>query len=786
MYDLKYQSDFYNFHQKLVSVQLYKKDYGDHAVIPIRTSQVSIEVNYQDDNTPVIGTGVKIVIINEREFTYLEDLLISTEKQFKCVITYDGSVVFQGFSICDLNEQEFLPWSRITLQFTDYLKRLESDFLDCLNDIGANTSLYAIIGEALVKTGLLLHPSEESSDGQQYFPLYVNSTLQETTMAVTTYNTWIDQTWIENNILYSDSVTYDNTYDVLNKVLKSFQAFLYSAGDRFILERIDDITRDGDWVVYNNLEDSVDLGESTPSLQKKYNKQDGDFQFKDTSQVIEYESGLKTLILNLKSKQLDTYVFNNYKTNMLTTTEIWPDASIFDIRKWYMYYLCTAVKNGFDFRGMSTYFQWYTPYVTDDSNEFMGLQYLFEIKYNESDEIPTELTVSFKMSSLTDLVNIDGVNIRYCIMIYGGTWHGYYLYLDGNNDIALTLVPTAISTEFDTRTDKKPQAWSVSNTFNLTDLQTAKAVFPYNQYSFWDTIGNPTSQQFVFCAIPIRFNPASGSNFSSVTNYIGDIQINITQEELPNKLTYYINDDFIKTEDVDIDFYDLPNTNFANGLLTNDGQTKTELWTTYQYSTPPTSLMDIYARVKFGKYCRTTHKLKATILCDHYLKPFSILSDDNLQFDSITYYKMLLQGYTWDLVAGTYDIEAVEYTEEDVLIEEGIAGGMGAVPTYPDGFALTALQLDGAGEHFTVTWTAMDTLIGTVGYTLQRRPYAYNPLYWNNSWITIYDGELLTFDDHIEASPAPLVSGTTVQYRILGYNVNGSSLYCPIVGFTWW
>jgi hypothetical protein len=658
-YDLKYQSDFYNFHRKLVSVQFYKKDYGDYPVIPIRTSEVSIEVNYQDDNTPVIGTGIKIVVINEDSFDSLEDLLISTEKQFKCVIIYDGSVVFQGFSICDLNEQQFLPWSRITLQFTDYLKRLESDFLTCLNNMGENTSIYAIISEALVKTGLLLHPAEESSDGQLHFPLYVNSSLLETTMVNTMNNTFLDQTWVENNMFYTDSVTYDNTYDVLNKTLKSFQSFIYSYGDKFILERIDDVTRTGDWVIYRNLDDSVDAGENIASLKQEYNKQDGDFQFKETTQVIEYESGLKTLILDLKSKQLETFVFNDYKTNMLTTTEIWPDASILNIRNWYMYYLCTAVKNGYDFRDMSTYFQWDTPIVSDDSNEFMGLQYLFEIKYNES-----ELNVSFKMSSLADLVDINSVTIRYCLMIYGGTWHGYYLYFDSNGDITLTLVPTSIDTEFDTTINKKPQSWSVSTIFNLTDLQTASPVFPYNQYSLWQTIGNPTSQQFVLCILPVRNTtthivtviPLTTLEFSSVSNYIGDVQITITQEELPNKLTYYINDDFIKTENIDIDFYDLPNRNFSNGLITNDAQTKTELWTTYQYSTPATSLMDIFARVKFGKYCRTIHKLKATILCDHHLKPFSILTDDNLQFNSINNYKMLLQGYTWDIINGTYDM----------------------------------------------------------------------------------------------------------------------------------
>lgn len=263
MYDLKYQSDFYNIFKKLVSVKIYKKDYGTHALISVRTAQVILEVNYQA-NTPVIGTGVKVVLVNTGTFTSLDDLLTSTEKQFKCVIEYNGAVVFQGFSICDLNEQQFLPNARIVLQFTDYLKRLEGDFLTALATISANSSVYDIIAEAIVKTGL--------QNGTTVFPLSVNSTLFETRMLDTGLNTFINQTFVDNNMFYQDATTYDDTYVALNKVLKSFGAFLYSLGDRLVLERIDDITRTGDWVHYATASGTV-----LTSLKKEVNKQNGDF-----------------------------------------------------------------------------------------------------------------------------------------------------------------------------------------------------------------------------------------------------------------------------------------------------------------------------------------------------------------------------------------------------------------------------------------------------------------------------------------------------------------------------
>ena len=320
-YDLKYQSDFYNTppFQKKVSVQLYKKDYGSHAVIPVRTTEVILQANYQSDDTPIIGTGVKVGIINEGTFDSLEDLLTATEKEFKCVITYDGNIVFQGFNICDLNEQQFLPYSKISLQFTDYLHRLDVDYLTCLESISAKTSVYNILAGMITNTGL--------QNGVDKFPLYVNSKLFETTMSQGEASTFLNQTFVENNMFYTAALSYDainkisindyeNTYDAVNKLLFSFGAYLYSAGDKFVLERLDDVARDGGWVKLTDLGEGNMEGFSVASLKKEYNKQAGDFKYVDGSQVIEYNSGWQWLDLDLQIKALDSLVFNDYVTSI--------------------------------------------------------------------------------------------------------------------------------------------------------------------------------------------------------------------------------------------------------------------------------------------------------------------------------------------------------------------------------------------------------------------------------------------------------------------------------------
>jgi hypothetical protein len=790
-FDLKYQSDFYNTppYQKLVSVKIYKKDYGVHDLILLRTQAVTIEVNYQDENTPIIGTVAKINIINEGEFTSLEDLLTSLEKEFYCTIEYDGAIVFRGFSLCDLNEQQFLPWSNITLQFTDYLRKLEDIFvasdsedssgdevyLNATGDISMPSSLFAIVNSALrIIFGI-----------EQPLPLYINSTLFETTMAEDSDGSdcLIKQLWVENAMFFTSMTDFDDAYTALNKILRSLGAYFYSNGTRWILERQEDVFRTGTWVYFPDLVLGATV-QSVANQKQEYNKQDDDFEYVNTSQVLQYASGLQKLILDLKDKPFDTFVFNDFTVDMATVDERYPVAEDLDFRKWYIYQEATPLAVGYSFRGMDKYFKW--EYAIDLT--YPVLYYSFEISFNASEDIPTELTINYKMSGDTDLTDALSATTKFYLRFDGGVLAGEYLGYESGPEESQILSYGDYwdfynKQIFDTSTDKKTRTWTVSQTFNLTDniVVPQPPGYPDDSLpSIWERLGKPTSQRFTIMFAPIYFViKGNNNNIVETTNYIGDIEVTITQQQVLNKLTYYVNEDFIRTETVDIDFFDLTNKNFANGFLVGDVWNdlhKSELWTSEQ-STTPQPLMDILARDRFRRYSRTIHKLVGTIMHDGYMKPFSVLTDDNLMFDSEYPIKLLLEKYTWDLNAGTYDIEATEYTEEEILVDE--SNELPAIPT-----GLWVNQPD-AGEHMVVNWTAVAT---ATGYTLQRMPWSYNPGYNNNSFTTIYTGANNTFNDDMQEEPAYglLANNYTVYYKVSAYNVNGASLYCAIVSGTWY
>ena len=334
-YGLRYQSDFYNYFGTLVSVKIYKKDYADSVEDDIRIQSVTIESNYQDDNTPVIGKGAKIVFVAESDdMSQLRDMLLSYEKEFLCTIEYNSIVVFRGYSICDLNERQLLPHALITIEFTDYAKRLDNKYPDSVKNMGGVSSVLALVQEFLNLTGLNL-------------PLYVNSTVFEDNMTNAATDSFLPQTLVQHAQFYENSYDYNNIYEVINKVLHPFGAFIYSYNDCWVIERQEDITRDGNWVKY----DGTTATEET-SLKQSLNKQDEDFEYKDASQIIEYDSGLHTLILELHDKIRDTFVPNDFTLDMLTTDTALPESGDLEKGTWYRHENTINLEIGNNLRGI--------------------------------------------------------------------------------------------------------------------------------------------------------------------------------------------------------------------------------------------------------------------------------------------------------------------------------------------------------------------------------------------------------------------------------------------------
>jgi hypothetical protein len=205
---------------------------------------------------------------------------------------------------------------------------------------------------------------------------------------------------------------------------------------------------------------------------------------------------------------------------------------------------------------------------------------------------------------------------------------------------------------------------------------------------------------------------------------------------------------------------------------------KTTLWTS-TLNTEPVQLMDVFAKNRFQNYARTIHRLKAKILYDGYIKPFAVFKDDNLLVGGVPA-NFILQSYTWDLNYGTYEIDAQEYTDEDLGFDYAQDPGHVRFLVAPTG-------LDGIqavpGEGLDISW---NSVTGATSYILQRQPY-YDGLnrVWVNNWKTVWEGPQTTFYDDLQRE------GTTpntlhVMYQVMAKNTALNSPYSSSFTIFWY
>jgi hypothetical protein len=213
--------------------------------------------------------------------------------------------------------------------------------------------------------------------------------------------------------------------------------------------------------------------------------------------------------------------------------------------------------------------------------------------------------------------------------------------------------------------------------------------------------------------------------------------------------------------------------------------TKTNNWVSTLNATP-VPLMDVFAKNRFQNYARTIHRLKAKILYDGYIKPFAIITDDNLVVsdpaaaDYGDVIRLIVQNYTWDLAMGTFDIDAQEYTDEDLGFDlsQDTGGGSATLeaPIFDD--------IVQNGGDVDVSWH-MIVPAGETGYILQRQPYYQSPLLWINSWKTVYEGPLTAFTDSFDSEYSPMPASIQVIYRVAAKTDLLYGPYCAEQNILW-
>lgn len=695
-YNLKYQSVHYSVHRIPIKVEIFKRDYVG-SVSNIRVQSTTIETNNQGYATPVIGTNAKIQIVNTGAFTQYDDLLMSKEKEFRCKIwIYEDILVFDGFSICDMNEQQFLPKAVISLNFTNYLRRLEDKtFTLPTSGVGRYSNVADLFHKSLDYVGL----------GNQ---ILLNSSLFEKTMDTGEWHTCLEQLFVDIDMFLNEDNSQDDIYTMLTKLLVSLDARLYAFQDKWIIERIPDIENPLDWYVISewNIVSPVP-NELTNPLVQYYNKQDGAFNYIDTQQTLQYVSGTHTLKLNIQDKRKSSLLHNDWDTVLagyVISLEFTENSLLNAYQyQWYYtiynasFYVTDIVNRKLSpYKGITSSIQW-TAVAPAPPNEFHSYINNLYIGFGTSicpattDGVnqDTSLTVAFKTYAITTLYSYKR-RVRFFVYIRSGAYAGYFL-TEQNGEIVLSLNRFRFVQEFTHETDN-----GVLVPWETLDISKEISV-PSEVFSAG------TGKIDIFIGVYPTYHEYQDGDDAIATNVMGDFRVTVNSDILKNEISYNVSDDFIKTTETDVHLCDVPDVSYANGLLvktavgppnpytktsgwidakTADDVDNSEFWNasdiTSDWPGLPSDwflgevarpLVDIIAANWHRRFNSTSRVLKSRITSQEYFKLFSIFTDDNLM-ENGAHIKFLLTNYVWDLENETWDVDLEEYHTEGVIINE--------------------------------------------------------------------------------------------------------------------
>lgn len=617
---------------------IYKESYAGAST---ELTGLGTKITYNPDSN-IIGTGAEVQILNDfNDWTTMDDLLGNYEKQYKAKIIKNGINIFEGFLVCDINEQGFSYRPPIILNFTNYLKRLE----DIEYVTGGTKSLLEIIEGILALTGL-------------DYDLYVNTSLYHS--GSTNNKMW--NIGVDTQLFYRNNEETLSAYKILQEILKTFNSYLYMYKGAWYIERMDDVNSSGNWVKFT--------GSATPigvSNQKAiYNKQD-DFEYLDNTQRLIYNSGVNDLNVKLDDKVYDTLVIN-YWNNATTanTYNVNPQPYNWIIHQ-------DQINTASPYRGVKYNYlgiaRAYGLYSNDNwFYDTTGMYTTFKMSFNTVQN--TTLNLKWKMNSLeTDRLHS---HPEYLYKIY----INYFIKQKDTNNYLKYNTATSVwefHTGFHRITDEYRESslesgtkvLQHSKTIDLTPLSGSCAQdqewvigFLNSGYDYSDGVTIATGS-LGSSSVPLEWS----EGWTFVYTYIGDIIISVNGDTIDNDYNATINEDFIKKESQTLMMFDTPSFNYKNSMYYTRStafDTKTSMWTTD--GSNYYNIAKIYIMSKIRQLLQTTKGLEATIYCDEILlKPFALITDDN-----ISGINFLLQSYSYDVENNEYNIKTRQYVEETI------------------------------------------------------------------------------------------------------------------------
>jgi hypothetical protein len=811
---IKYSGTFYNINGQAVKVDILTEAYAS-SVYPLRVQTIKISQEWNNYHTAIMGRGCEIVLVNTNpDWNFFEELMICEEQEFLLRVTFVATVVFEGWVLTDVQEQQILPNAIVNIKAANYLGQLSEVKTCSCTETEAVWSLIDYIRSILTKTALL-------------GDIHVNCSLYETSMT----NSRLMTDLLLHKHLFFDGedrdakLTYMNLHDTLNMLLKSYNMYVYYWEQAWYVVRYQDVFEPDDedstvltrnYVVYSMatgaIIDAYEIGQSILYAQE-------DFKYVDTSQTLQYGKGYKAINVNNIAHKAHNLV-NEYFGD--AESHYFYDPLPFDaIEKWY-YGTGSWYDKGGAIDAAEDWAQYINP-ETISTSFFSGIGSKFLVKGNKDGEgslhinfrrqlTQEELNVVLNDSTSpwewdTDYVYGVYIGFRIVLMFWDPERGDYQHYYWNNEDLVWevddgffwTTSPTMFwmgggegkwltAYKYDKEGDY--YYWEFDQTFPFTpdtcanhDIFKGETVWelrllPCRFYFDYAGPGGPDGTNTIEIRSPLfRKIRVTASDSESEEDIVltGEIDVNRFAEL-----------------DIDLDIYDHTDHGAANTCWVNEAVLPAEeisgeavpiypiAWldkrTSIESALRSIPLQNHFLEDIFQFYNKPRKRLVTSIRCDTAIQPFSFIRDLHIQRDGNTV-NLLLLSYVWDLDSMVYEIEAEEYVTDEghrlvdgemitpIPEEEGSSGEESSDSSYPEMTSANFINTN---------------LRHSAGYVTL-----------NGGDISYYDSSLLTYrlegfcmygvptGIHIDLNVAalPAVGNNTYGYMIINRNTtNGTAL----------
>lgn len=630
-------------------VYIYKIDSTDASQgLILMKDGIEINTTFNDWNEPIIQQNAQVTILNDRsDFFELLPLMTAEEREYKIKIVETNPsthTYFEGYLNSDVVEQSYLKKKPIRLVASNYIGKLENVSPPCIEEtaIGYN-SLIDVISDTLKIIG---------GDSSIFVNISLCPSEAKTTFAVN--NSVLNLCSIDNEVFWKNNEERDSGLDILTKILKPVDSYIYWYDGNYYIERYDDLWKYPQ--TYVRYRTDVSYGYTTVGT--AINRTDVSRNIEtplhlNEEQVLTVTPGLNKIEINLNEEEYQSMVRNYWspiKDTSIETALPQPWGSWLHWKEqidekdgvpvYSYYYDAGAYKtmlNSFKRVNAPTY---EGPLGIQDPCTH-GASSSFRMTVPEASLGATNLNISWKWApSSSKTLTGKTFKLGYLLEIRYKDGVGG-LYLKENDDGIWTTEDrlTGLNTiTIDSSEMETPYVKELSISVPILDISTSSLSSLSGDY------------QMVFTITPTRDNRSSGWPISS-QEYFGDVTVSVSQPNEDNLLIGTINNRFLNKKNISLDIFDATSFNIKNGIWTYAGTARRR--TSGSWFDDTSTYHSLAEKLMVGKwklYEKSRQTLCSTIYTTDYLKPLSAWYDSYQPTKNF-----VLVGYSFTPTKNQYD-----------------------------------------------------------------------------------------------------------------------------------